>query len=69
MLAFCRSNFGTIAGEGTTLLFNTEDFSLFLCVGEVPRSLLSQEAKVVAKDVHEDSFALKKIHVKASFSD
>ena len=51
MLAFCRSNFGAVAGEGTALLFNTKDYFLFLCVGEVPRSSLSREAKEVAKDI------------------
>ena len=31
VLAFRRSNFGAVVGEGTALLFNTKDFSLFLC--------------------------------------
>ena len=69
VLAFCWSNFGVVAGEGTALLLNTKDFSLFLCVGEVPRSSLSQEAKVVAKDVAWGFICPRKIHVKASYSD
>ena len=70
MLAFCRSNFGAVAGEGTALLFNTKDCSLFLCVGEVPRAHDHGKRKKWPRTLREDSFALgKKIHVKASFSD
>jgi len=50
-------------------MFNTKDFSLFLYVGEVPRSSLSQEAKVVAKDIARGFICPRKIRVKASFSD
>ena len=32
------------------MLFNPKDCSLFLCVGEIPRSSLPREAKEVAKD-------------------
>ena len=69
VLAFYWSNFGAVAGEGTALLFNTKDFSLFLCVGEVSRSLLSREAQVVAKDVARRFICPRKIRVKTSFSD
>ena len=65
--AFCRSNFGAVAGEGTALLFNTKDCSF--CVGEVPRSSLSREAKEVAKDIARGFICPRKIRVKTSFSD
>ena len=54
---------------GKALLFKTKDFSLFLCVGEVPRSLLSREVKEVAKDIAQGFICPQKIRVKASFFD
>ena len=65
MHAFSRSNFGVVTGKGTALLFNTKDFSLFLCVGEVSRSLLLREVRLVAGDhCTRNSFALGKFEKK-----
>jgi len=69
MHAFLRTNFGTVAGEGMTLLFNTKDFSLFLCAGEFAKELTITGSKIGGQRRYmKNSFTLGKIVLKRIFS-